>query len=173
MGLMTKFGLGGSRGSTQARFMKVLDKHDLNGVAGADTNTTMTSKANWYRMGKGFVVPAQQTLHFGYGSAQEPDNQGYLYIQIQDDAPAAMAGKVRLVQANAQETVKYVVAEYNLASTHGSVTNKAMQIALPEQSQYPLVGEDSLLWLEVKSDDDTMVLDHSLCEVYVPVTIYQ
>lgn len=176
MGLMTKFGLGGSRGgSTQARFMKVLDKHDLNGVGGADTDTTMTSKANWYRMGKGFVVPAQQTVHFGYGSADLPDNQGYLYIliQIDDEGPVAMAGKVRLVQANAQETVKYVVAEYNLASTHGSVTNKAMQIALPEQNQYPLVGEDSLLWIEVKSDDDTVVLDMSASEIYVPVTIYQ
>lgn len=174
MGLLTKFGLGGSaRGSTQNRFMKVLDKHDLNGVAGADTDTTMTSKANWYRMGKGFVVPAQQTLHFGYGTAEQPDNQGYLYILIKDDAPANMAGKVRLVQSNAQETVKYVVSEYNLASTHGSVTNKAMQIAFPEQEQFPMVGEDSLLWVEVKSDDDTMVLDVSISEIYVPVTIYQ
>ena len=174
MGLLTKFGLGGRRaGSTQNKFMKVLDKHDLNGVAGADTDTTMTSKANWYRMGKGFVVPAQQMYHFGYGGADQPDNQGYLYVMIKDDAPADMAGKVRLVQSNAQETVKFVIAEYNLASTHGSVTNKAMQLALPEQTQFPLVGEDSLLWMEVKSDDDTMVLDVSISEIYVPVTIYQ
>ena len=169
MGIMTKLGLGGGGGkavgSSQARFMKVMDNTDL-GVA-----DTVATAAQWYKLGTGLTVPAQQMYHFGFGSAELPDNQGYLYIHLADGA-ADFIGKVRLVQSNAQETVKYVVAEYNVASTHGSMTNKAMQIALPEQTQFPMVGEDSLMWLEIypTTPGDQALLANST--VYVPVTIY-
>ncbi len=171
MGIMTKLGLGGGgggRGSTQNKFMKVLDAADLSQAV----DTVCTTALQWYKMGGGFTVPAQQMLHFGYGSAELPDNQGYLYIHLVEAGPADIAGKIRLVQSNAQQTVKYVVAEYNLASTHGSVTNKAMMIALPEQTQFPLVGEDSILSLEVASTPGGKTVDISICELYVPVTIY-
>ena len=170
MGLLTKLGLGAARksvGSTQNKFMKVLDETDF-GLTTAD----MPVNANvWQKIGTGFTVPAQQMYHYGYGTPELPDNQGYLYIYISDDTPAEEVGKVRLVQANAQETVKYVVAEYNMKSTHGSTTNKAMQIALPEQTQFPLVGEDSKLWLEVYVDGADSI-DKDETHVYIPVTVY-
>ena len=166
MGLFGKLG-GKGRGSTQARFMKVLDKGDLNVAIQA-----FAVEDTWYKLGAGYVVPAQQTIHFGYGTPELPDNQGYLYINIAD-AGADVVGKIRLVQSNAQETVKFVIAEFNLASTHGSVTNKAMMIALPEQTQFPLVGEDSVVYLELSADNaaDAMTIVDST--IYVPVTIYQ
>ena len=166
MGLFGKLG-GKGRGSTQARFMKVLDKGDLNVAIQA-----FAVEDTWYKLGAGYVVPAQQTIHFGYGTPELPDNQGYLYINIAD-AGADVVGKIRLVQSNAQETVKFVIAEFNLASTHGSVTNKAMMIALPEQTQFPLVGEDSIVYLELSADNaaDAMTIVDST--IYVPVTIYQ
>ena len=179
MGLLTKFGLGGggkATGSTQARFMKVLDTADLGFVAAADM--ALTVGLQWYKLGAGYTVPAQQMVHLGYGSAELPDNQGYLYIHLPTDTPSEINGKVRLVQSNAQETVKFVVAEFNLASTHGSVTNKAMMIPLPEQTQFPLVGEDSMIWLEAARStvdaydtvEDDIDVDTSV--VYIPVTIY-
>ena len=171
MGLFGKLGIGKkSTGSTQSQFMKVLDMNDLNGDIVTDTTCTVADQ--WYKMGTGFAVPAQQMLHFGYGSPELPDNQGYLYIELNQAAATPCVGKVRLVQANAQETVKFVVAEYNMASTHGSVTNKAMQIALPEQGQFPMVGEDSLLWLEVSMATAGHIVDAPTTHVYVPVTIY-
>ena len=165
MGLFGKMG-GKGRGSTQARFMKVLDKGDLN-IA----DFTLTVIDTWYKLGTGYTVPAQQTIHFGYGTPELPDNQGYLYVHLAD-AGADLTGKVRLVQSNAQETVKFVIAEFNLASTHGSVTNKAMMIALPEQTQFPLVGEDSVVYLEASCDavDAITIADST---IYIPVTIYQ
>ena len=172
MGLFGKLGGMGRKavGSTQARFMKVLDMNDLNGDIVTDTTCTVADQ--WYRMGTGYTVLAQQMIHYGYGSADLPDNQGYLYVELNQAAATPCVGKVRLVQANAQETIKYVVAEYNMASTHGSVTNKAMQIALPEQGQFPMVGEDSLLWLEVSMATAGHIVDAPTTHVYVPVTIY-
>lgn len=174
MGIFTKLGLGGRKapGSTQARFMKVLDFNDLNGDITTDTD--MPVVGTWYRVGTGYTVPAQQMMHVGYGSAELPDNQGYLYIQLTNvtGTPAPIVGKVRIVQANAQETVKFVVAEFNLAATRGSVTNKAMMIALPEQTQFPLVGEDSKIWLEVAGTVNTDEVDASVATAYIPVTIY-
>ena len=166
MGLFGKLG-GKARGSTQARFMKVLDKGDL----GLAANNVGTIANQWYKMGAGYTIPAQQTLHIGYGTPELPDNQGYLYIHLSDGTD--FVGKVRLVQANAQETVKFVVAEFNVANTHGSMTNKAMMIALPEQTQFPLVGEDSLIWLELSADgagDDATLANST---IYLPITIYQ
>ena len=179
MGLFGKFsGMGKkSVGSTQAKFMKVLDENDL-GFAGATVDTPLRVNGEWYKLGAGYEVLAQQMVHFGYGVAELPDNQGYLYIYLSTDTPSEIPGKVRLVQSNAAETTKFVVAEYNLASTHGSVTNKAMMIALPEQTQFPLVGEDSLIWLEAARTDgidyDAAVHDVEIVNsvVYVPVTIY-
>lgn len=156
-------------GSTQNRFMRVLDKSlaDLD-VITADVTTVA---GQWTKVGTGYTVPAQQMVHWGYGNSQEPDNQGYLYIYFEDTSAAETVGKVRLVQANAQETIKFVVAEFNLAATHGSKTNKAMMIALPEQTQFPLVGEDSLLYLEAYSVAASSV-DKDNSYVYIPVTIY-
>lgn len=173
MGIMTKLGLGGGkRGSTQNKFMKVLDFADLNGDITTDTD--MPVVGTWYKVGTGFTIPAQQMLHLGYGTPDLPDNQGYLYIQLTNvtGTPAPIVGKVRLVQSNAQQTIKFVVAEFNLASTRGSVTNKAMMIALPEQTQFPLVGEDSLVWLEVAGTVNTDEVDASVATAYIPVTIY-
>jgi hypothetical protein len=171
MGLLTKLGIGraarGAVGSTQARFMKTLDRTDLD-VDNADVTTVA---GQWTKINAGYIIPAQQTLHYGYGTPAEPDNQGYLYIYLEDTSAAETIGKVRLVQSNAQETVKFVIAEYNLASTHGSRTNKAMQIALPEQTQFPLVGEDSLVYLEVYTKTASSV-DKDNSYVYIPVTIY-
>ena len=169
MGLLTKLGLGARKqvGSSQAKFMKVLDEVDF-GLTAAD----MPVNANvWQKIGSGYTVPAQQMFHFGYGTPELPDNQGYLYMYISDDTPAAEVGKVRLVQSNAQETVKFVIAEYNMINTHGSTTNKAMQLALPEQTQFPLVGEDSKLWLEVNVTAADSI-DKDETHVYIPVTIY-
>ena len=170
MGLFGKLGLGGKgRGSTQGKFMKVLSGVDL-GIS--TTEQTLASKLEWYKLGVGYTVPAQQMIRWGYGTPELPDNQGYLYIHLKSTGDETATGAIRLIQSNAQETKKFVVAEFNLAVTRGSLTNKAMQIALPEQLQFPLVGEDSLIWLEMKADTDGETVDVDTSTVYIPVSIY-
>jgi hypothetical protein len=168
MGIFTKLGLGGiaDRAPSRAKFLKRLTVTDL-----LDTDPVIPS-SQWTRVGK-YTVPAQNLLHWGYGAEELPDNQGYMYIFIQTDAVGDFVnGKVRLVQANANETTKFVLAEFELDAMHGSKTNRAMMQPLPEMSDFPLVGEDSLLFLEVfTTTGDT--LDTSECDISIPVTVYQ
>ena len=64
MGLMGKMGLGGgSRGSTQNKFMKVLDRVDLGCTDAVDP---VVPTGAWTKLGAGFVVPAQQMIHLGF-----------------------------------------------------------------------------------------------------------
>lgn len=173
MGILTKFGLAGLGGTPREaagqRLMRVLDKSlaDLD-VVTADVTTVATQ---WVDVGTGFTVPAQTMAHVGFGDAEHPDNQGYLYIYFEDISAAETVGRVRIVQRNAQETRTLVVGEWNLASTHGSKTNKAMMIALPEQVQFPLVGEDSKIVLQCYTVAASSV-DKDNSYVYIPVTLY-
>ena len=155
--------------NTQNKLQRVLDKSaaDLD-VIGSDVTTVA---GQWVDINSGFTVPAQTLAHVGFGDSEHPDNQGYLYIYFEDTAAAETVGRVRLVQRNAQETVTFVVGEWNLANTHGSATNKAMMIALPEQTQFPLVGEDSKIILQCYTVGASSV-DKDNSYVYVPVTLY-
>lgn len=169
MGILTKLGLGNVGGASgapsQSKFMKTLAAADL-----LDTDPVIPT-TQWTRIGK-YTVPAQQLTSWGYGDIEHPDSMGYLYIYIETDAPGQfVGGKIRLSQSNAQETSKFVIAEHTLAATYGSKTNRAMMIPLPEQTSYPMVGEDSILFLELyTSTGDT--LDTSDCEIYIPVTVF-
>lgn len=169
MGIFTKLmsGIGGGSGgdTTKNRFRKMLTTTDL-----LDTDPVIPSD-QFTRLGK-YVVPAQELTRWGYGDVDHPDSMGYMYIYLETDAPGEFdGGKVRLVQSNAQGTRTYLIGEFELAQTHGSLTNRAMQIPLPEQVEYPMVGEDSLLYLELyTSTGDTM--DTSDCVISLPVTVY-
>lgn len=170
MGIFTKLGLSGLTGGaakvpTQNKFRKMLTASNL-----LDADPVIPSE-QWTKVGK-YTVPAQELTRWGFGDVNHPDSMGYIYIYLETDAPGEfIGGKVRLVQSNAQETVKYVIAEFELSQTHGSLTNRAMQIPLEEQLAFPMVGEDSLLFLELYTDTgDTM--DTSDCVVSVPVTVY-
>lgn len=168
MGIFTKLMAGagvGAPSQTANKFRKMLTATDL-----LDTDPVLPT-GQFTRVGK-YTVPAQEMTRWGYGDVDHPDSMGYIYIYLETDAPGEFTGgKVRLVQSNAQGTRVIVVAEYELTQTHGSLTNRAMQIPLPEQVQYPMVGEDSLLFIEVyTSTGDTM--DTSDCVVSVPVTVY-
>ena len=172
MGIFTKLlggqGVGGQPAPGN-RFQRVLDKSaaDLD-IITADVTTVA---GQWVDIGSGFTVPAQTLARTGYGDQEHPDNQGVLYIYFEDTAAAETVGRVRIVQRNAQETRSIVVGEWNLASTHGSKTNRAMMTALPEQAQFPMVGEDSKIILQCYTVAASSV-DKDNSFVYIPVTLY-
>lgn len=162
-------------------FKKTLSGLDWNLAAGV-----LCPAGVWTVIGQ-YVVPAQQAYRFGFGSAQFPDNQGYIYLAVFDDTGATSEvenGTIRLVQRNAQGTVSLVVAEFRTEQLYGAVADRQMQIALPEQTQFPLVGEDSVLEIQFMADDEDItvlwgaaiaaappLVPVDACNI--PVTVYQ
>jgi len=146
------------------------------------TNHYIAVKAGvWATIGR-FQVPAQQAYHFGFGSAAFPDNQGYLYMAIYDDTVTDSVvenGAVRLVQKNANGTVILTVAEFRTEQLRGSVSDRSQQIALPEQTQFPFVGEDSYLELQFKADASDNIVATAIgtaagADIWnIPVTVQQ
>jgi len=128
------------------------------------------------------TIPAQQMLHWGFGSPALPHNQGYLWFVLSDADVGHSEGMLRLVQANARETKRLVVAEFDSTNLHGSwVTGKTAiyfrltsindMMALPEKVDFPFVGEDSKLILEYKETTTPTTAD--IGEFSIPVTVYQ
>lgn len=126
------------------------------------------------------TVPAQQQYRWGYGSPATPHNQGYMWFCSIDEAANFQVGVLRLVQANARETVVKTVLEADDTRLHGATftslatatpTNINEMMALPEKREFPKVGEDSLLQLWYRCVTAATAEDN--VGFSIPVTIYQ
>ncbi len=130
----------------------------------------------WYRIWE-MTVPAQQAIHFGYGSPALPMNQGYMMF-FMASAAAYDVGRFRLVQCNARRTKIIVVGQYADVGTHGNVAaiadptiiSKQEMTALPEKVEHPLVGEDSFLAIDYFPD---VVVVEDQAMMRIPVTVYE
>lgn len=172
--------LGGIAPARQATKANIFKKILAHGDWVLDSNVFCAAGV-WTVMGK-FTVPAQQAYRFGFGSAAFPDNQGYIYLALYDDTATNSElenGAVRLVQRNAQGTISLVVAEFRSEQLRGDVNDKAKMIALPEQTQFPLVGEDSVLEIQFKADASDSIVTTAIGTAAgkdiwnIPVTVYQ
>lgn len=126
------------------------------------------------------TVPAQQQIRWGFGSPALPMNQGYMWFASLDSGTAFQTGKVRLVQANARETIVKTVLEVDDSRLHTATSttlatatplDKNEMIALPEKVEFPKVGEDSMLqvWyrcIAVATAEDDVGFS-------IPCTVYQ
>lgn len=126
------------------------------------------------------IVPAQQAYRYGFGSPATPHNQGYMWFCSIDTGTDFEVGVLRLVQANAQETKVYTVAEFDDSRLHGNtVTTLAtatpvdinQMMALPEKVEFPKVGEDSKLQLFYRCITAATAEDN--VGFSIPVTVYQ
>lgn len=118
-----------------------------------------------------FVVPAQEAYRWGKGAAKFEANQGYLYINLKDDADAAVAATVRLQQRDAQERNIITVYEEEAEVLAGSKTDRTQQQALPLQDSYPKVGHNSKLVIAVRPDA-AVTVSAANTEILAPVTVY-
>jgi hypothetical protein len=178
-------GLGGAVATKTAPanvFKKVLSHQDWWDTALESSSGAITCKAGVYTIIGRYKVPPQQTFHFGFGSPAYPDNQGYLYFDAYDDTATNSVrepGSIRLVQRNATGTLQLVIAEFRTEQLCGDLADRNKQIALPEQVQFPLVGEDSYLEIHFKPDatDDivkTAIGTAAGKDVWnIPVSCYQ
>lgn len=151
-------------------FKKTLDKSDFELFNGSG-NTQSITNGDWNVVGE-FSVPPQQAYAYGFGRAEQSANQGYLYIDLQDDAtsPANISGKLRLVQEDANGLTKFVVYEEQSSVLRGDKNDRQQKVPLPEQVQYPQVGEDSRMKIEFDPESDTTG-SHDNSDCLVPVTV--
>jgi len=123
------------------------------------------------------TIPAQQAVHWGYGSPATPQNQGYMFFYAAS-AAAYDIGTLRLKQENARRTRKIIVSELADIGLHGLVAaiadptliDRNQMTALPEKVEYPLVGEDSIIGLEY--NPRTLVVE-TQAAFKIPITVYQ
>jgi hypothetical protein len=126
------------------------------------------------------TVPAQQQLSWGFGNPLTPHNQGYMWFCSIDTNTDFQVGVLRLVQANARETAVFVVLEIDDSRLHGTTvttlatatpTSIDQMMALPEQINFPKVGEDSKLQLHYRCVTAATAEDN--VGFSIPATVYQ
>ena len=129
------------------------------------------------------TVPAQQRLHWGFGSPGLPHNQGYMWFaSLEVTTPSFDVGILRVEQRRAREVRGgYVVAEIPDSSLHTATatslatatpTNRNEMIALPEKSEFPYIGEDSLMVLTYALTTPATAA-HVIVAFQIPITVYQ
>lgn len=126
----------------------------------------------WVELAR-FTVPAKTEYSWGYGSAENPENQGHLYIDLRDDAtsPAEVEGTIRFLQRSATGRGSEVVADFDTTRLDASRSDKGLMVPFPEQVGHDLVVQDSHLTVELEANSDTTVHTGN-SEVIVPVTEY-
>jgi uncharacterized protein len=173
-----------NQGSTQQPFKKHLGVTD--GDAAYDTMAEVLAIIGALAAGSAWTkiwqktVPAQQKYSWGFGSPATPHNQGYMWFCSIDASTDFEVGVLRLVQSNAQETVSFVVCEIDDSRLHGTTVTTLttatpvdinQMMALPEKTEFPLVGEDSKLQLYYRCITAATAEDN--VGFSIPATIYQ
>lgn len=131
---------------------------------------------SWVEIAR-FTVPAKTEYSWGYGSAENPENQGHLYVDLRgddEDADGTMdpiEGTIRFLQRSATGRGSEVVADFDTTRLDASKSDKGLMVPFPEQVGHDLVVQDSHLTVELEANaDDSIVAANS--EVIIPVTEY-
>lgn len=124
----------------------------------------------WVEIGR-FTVPASTEYSWGYGSAANPENQGYLYVDLQNGTPNAVEGTIRFLQRSATGRNSEVIADFDTTRLDASKSDKALMVPFPEQVNHDLVTQDSHLTVELNANSSDTV-DAGQSEVIIPVTEY-
>lgn len=133
----------------------------------------------WTRIWE-MTIPAQQAVHWGYGSPATPANQGYMWFAMLDSGTDWSVGVLRLVQEKARKRDPRIVAECADNALHSTTVttiataaliNKDEMYALPEKVDFPLVGEDSKIGLDYRLITAATTVDAAGFKI--PITVYQ
>ena len=135
------------------------------GVQGAVVDTDFRTIAS-------YEVPAGTKIRFGSGSAQNEANQGYLYVLIKHENDSEIKGTLRLSYATTTGRGTVVVQDFNSENLHGSKSDRARKVPLPEQVDKRKTVENERLLVQFQTDSGTATVDDTETEVDIPVTEY-
>lgn len=150
-------------------FKRTLAVSDFTGIATADQTVT----AGTYGTIGTFTVPAQQFATVGVGTlANEPENQGKVFMDLENTAGTDVDGVVRVVLANAQETGTITTVEERTERLSDNPTDQTKWI---HQVEYPVkVGEDSKIIIQFKADGSGLkYVDTAETTIFLDITLYQ
>lgn len=100
---------------------------------------------------------------------QDERNQGFAYADIKDDSNSAVPGTLWLVQTDAPGDNRIVAKRISASKLRGDISDTNTQIPVPEQGQYPFVGENSKLRLVFVPRSD-VTISASNSEIALPTT---
>lgn len=144
-------------------------KRDFN-VANFDTFGGDVTAGKYTEIAR-FRVPSSTEYSWGYGRASAPENQGYLYVDLQNGTPGPVEGTIRFTLQSATGREEIVVADFDTEKLNASKTDRTQQVPFPEQVSTPKASEDSFLVVKFDpASNDT--IDDAESEVILPVTEY-
>lgn len=121
-----------------------------------------------------FKVPADTEYSWGYGKASAPENQGYLYVDLQSGTPNPVEGTLRFTVESSTGRNTQVVADFDTERLEASKTNREKQVPLPEQVSSALATEDAFLVIQLNAapGNTDQTVDDGESEVIIPATEY-
>lgn len=156
--------LGAGRG---AGFAKMLTAKDFM------TDDAEAKAGKFNKIGE-MVIPAQQQYEWGYGIAGQPENQGYIYMDLKDDqgTPVQVEGTIRLCVSDANEEMVRPIYTNRTEPLRGSQTDKTMKVPLPRTP--PRLSEDDKMIIQIDPDVDqiTQKVSKTNSTLNLPVTNY-
>lgn len=120
------------------------------------------------------IVTAQTKFHWGFGQANLPANQGYMYVSIKDNqgTPAQIEGFVTLAVADANEWNIVNILRERTEVLRGDTADKNKKKALPEQGPWVTQDMHLLVYLEPDGDQTTNLISKANSILMLPTTCY-
>lgn len=121
-----------------------------------------------------FQVPADTEYSWGYGRSSAPENQGYLYVDLQSATPNPVDGQIRFTVESSTGRKQEVVKDIDTERLDASKTNRENMVPLPEQVSHALATQDAYLVVEIDASSGNVDQDVASgnSEVIIPVTEY-
>jgi len=121
-----------------------------------------------------FQVGANVEYSWGFGVAENPENQGYIYIDLQSPNGNPVEGTLQLAVETSTNRETIPVKEFDTTKLDASKTDRRKQIPVPEQVQSALATQDAylILRLDASSDNTDQEISSDKSEVIIPATEY-
>jgi hypothetical protein len=118
-------------------------------------------------------VDADTKARWGYGVSSRPENQGYLYVDLQSSTPNPVHGTIKFyIESSTRRTSKFV-RSFDTERLAASKTNRDNMTPLPLQKDVTAT-EDSYLvvYLNADASNTDQNVDSGQSEAIIPVTEY-
>lgn len=132
-----------------------------------DTDTVVTT-TEFTRVQSGYTIPYNQQISIGYGKSIEPDNAGYVYVQVAHTDGSVFYGKIRVVLTDFNDIAKGVMFSADLKELNGSLTSRTSKVMIPENTAVFGYFNDKI-FVEVQGATASTV-DNGLTVVLLPIT---